>query len=71
LAYRWGYVWELNRLTQREWWPERNRDLAGTWLLELEWLESSGWTGHPYRAYRVVLDERSLEVMHAKRSATK
>jgi len=63
-ANRWGYVWELNRLTSadRKWWPDHMQHLPAEWLLELEWLESSGRSGEPYRAYRVVLDEKNLEV---------
>jgi hypothetical protein len=65
-AHRWGYVWELHRLTNKEWWPKQKRHLSAPWLLELEWLETSGWSGQPYRAYRVVLDERNFEVMARK-----
>jgi hypothetical protein len=61
LAASWGHVWELNRLTKREWLPARAQHLRGDWVLELEWLEHSAWTGKPFRAYRVVLDERNLE----------
>jgi len=58
-AARWGFVWELNRLTKREYLPSRVRHLDGDWILELEWLES--WPfGRPYRAYRKVIDEQNL-----------
>jgi len=67
LAARWGHVWELNRLTKREWLPARAQHLQGDWVLELEWLESSAWTGKPFRAYRVVLDEKNLEATYEKR----
>ena len=63
LAARWGRVWELNRLTSREWWPEHTQHWEGEWLLEIEWLESSAWTGKPYRAYRMVLDEQNLKTV--------
>lgn len=63
LADRWGCLWESNRLTERQWWPERAQALQGEWLLELEWIESSAWTGQPYRAYRIVLDESNLEAL--------
>lgn len=66
LANRWGRVWELNRLQKREWLPERAQHLKGDWVLELEWLESSAWNGRPFRAYRVVLDERNLDVFRRK-----
>src|ERR1051326_1214018 len=55
LAARGGRVWELNRLRPEEL-PVRARHITGDWVLELEWLESSPWTGKPYRAYRRVLD---------------
>lgn len=64
LAARWGHVWELNRLTERSELPARARPLRGDWVLELEWLESSPWTGQPFRAYRVLLDEENLKVAH-------
>jgi len=66
LAARWGHVWELNRLTKREWVPERAQHLQGDSVLELEWLESSAWTGKPFRAYRVVLDEKNLDATYRK-----
>jgi hypothetical protein len=66
LAAHWGHVWELNRLTKREWLPARAQALQGNWVLELEWLESSAWTGKPFRAYRVVLDEKNLEATYDK-----
>lgn len=66
-AARWGHVWELNLVLHREAWPERWRehakDLEGTELLELEWLESSPWSGKPHRAYRVLLSEENLETL--------
>jgi hypothetical protein len=54
LARRWGRVWETNELKPAEL-PKRARHLRGDWILELEWLESSAWTGKPYRAYRRVI----------------
>lgn len=64
LAAQWGRIWELSRLTDREWWPAHMQHLEGDCLLQVEWLESSAWTGKPYRAYRIVLDERNLRVSH-------
>lgn len=69
LANRWGRVWELNRLQRKDWLPERAQHLKGDWVLELEWLESSAWNGQPFRAYRVVLDEKNLEVFRRKGKA--
>jgi hypothetical protein len=66
LAARWGDVWEVNRIQRSEWLPERAQHLQGLWVLELEWLETSGWTGQPYRAYRVVLDETNLQLLHRR-----
>jgi hypothetical protein len=59
LAARRGRVWELNRLRPEEL-PESARHITGDWVLELEWLESSPWTGKPYRAYRRVLNTNSM-----------
>jgi len=65
LAARAGRVWELNRLRQQEL-PERARHLTGEWVLELEWLESSAWTGTPYRAYRRVIDTNNMESLYVR-----
>ena len=65
LAARGGRVWELNRLRQEEL-PERARHITGDWVLELEWLESSPWTGQPYRAYRRVLDTNGMESLYVR-----
>jgi hypothetical protein len=71
LADRWGCLWEANRLTKREWWPEHTRGLPGEWLLEMEWLESRPCGGQPYRAYRVVLDESNLDVLFQRSTKTR
>jgi hypothetical protein len=63
LAARGGRIWELNRL-RPEALPERASHITGDWVLELEWLESSPWTGEPYRAYRRVLDINSMESLY-------
>src|SRR5438094_8786232 len=59
LAGRAGRVWELNRLRQQEL-PERARHVTGEWVLELEWLESSAWTGTPHRNYRRFIGQNHL-----------
>jgi hypothetical protein len=61
-AARVGQIWELKRLRPSEL-PERARHIPGDWVLELEWLESSAWTGEPFRAYRRVLDTNNLAVL--------
>lgn len=68
LAERWGYVWELNRHTRRDYLPPRARTLPGEWILELEWLECAP-SGAPYRAYRQVLDDRNLQTFQRRRRA--
>jgi hypothetical protein len=65
LAARSGRVWELNRLRPEQL-PDRARHITGDWVLELEWLESSPWTGQPYRAYRRVLDTNSMESLYVR-----
>ena len=65
LAGRCGRIWELNRLRPDEL-PDRARHLTGDWVLELEWLESSPWTGQPYRAYRRVLDTNNIESLYGR-----
>jgi hypothetical protein len=63
LAARQGRVWELNRLRPQDL-PDRARHITGDWVLELEWLESSAWTGQPFRAYRRVLDTNNMEILY-------
>ena len=63
LAARRGRVWELNRLRPQDL-PDRARHITGDWVLELEWLESSAWTGQPFRAYRRVLNTNSMESLY-------
>jgi len=65
LAARAGRVWEVNRLRPQEV-PERARHITGDWVLELEWLESSAWTGTPYRAYRHVIDTNNMESLYVR-----
>jgi hypothetical protein len=61
-ANRWGYVNQLRRRSTEEELPERAKHLQGPWILEVIWLECSFWTRHPYRAYRVLIDERNLAI---------
>jgi len=65
LAVRRGRVWELNRLRPQDL-PDRARHITGDWVLELEWIESSAWTGKPFRAYRRVLDTNNMESLYAR-----
>lgn len=65
LAARAGRIWELNRLRPADL-PERARHITGDWVLELEWLESSAWTGHPFRAYRHVIDTNNMESLYVR-----
>lgn len=63
LAARWGKIWELNRLRPEEL-PKRAQHIECDWVLQLEWLESSPWTGEPYRAYRRILDTNNMERLY-------
>ena len=65
LAARAGRVFELNRLRPQDL-PERARHITGDWVLELEWLESSAWTGTPYRAYRHVIDTNNMQSLYVR-----
>ncbi|MBI3417375.1 MAG: hypothetical protein HY043_18945 [Verrucomicrobia bacterium] len=65
LAARWGQVWELDRLRRSDL-PKEAQHIGGERILRLEWLESAPWNGHPYCAYRVVLDEANLPILYAK-----
>ena len=65
LAARHGRIWELNRLRPEEL-PDSAPYITGDWVLVLQWLESSPWTGKPYRAYRRVLDTNSMEILSVR-----
>jgi hypothetical protein len=66
VAADWGRVWEVNRLR-----PEdavaAGRQMTGDWLLELEWLPSSPFSGQPYVAYRAVTDTNNLRILSDKK----
>jgi hypothetical protein len=62
LAADWGRVWEVDRLTPREV-AANGKQIAGDWLLRLEWLESSSFGSGAYVAYRAVIDTNNLQVL--------
>ena len=65
IAADWGRVWEVNRLSPKDVAAD-GRQITGDWLLRLEWLESSPYSGGAYVAYRAVIDTNNLRVL-AKR----
>ena len=66
VAADWGRVWEVNRLR-----PEDavavGRQVTGDWLLRLEWLPSSPFSGRAYVAYRAVTDTNNLRILWDKK----
>ena len=66
IAADWGRVWEVNRLR-----PEdavaNGRKMAGDWLLQLKWLDSSPFSGGAYVAYRAVTDTNNLRILWEKK----
>ena len=62
LAADWGRLWEVDRLTSKDVATDGRR-ITGDWLLRLEWLESSPFTGKPYVAFRAVVDTNNLRVL--------
>ncbi|HUS35807.1 MAG TPA: hypothetical protein VM680_10700 [Verrucomicrobiae bacterium] len=65
LARRSGRVFEIDSLKQNEL-PARAQHLRGGPIIKIEWLESSFWTGTPYRAYRRVLSTNNLQLLHLR-----
>ena len=62
LAAEWGRVWETDRITSNDAAAD-GRQLAGDYLLRLEWLESPFWRGGTYHAYRAVIDTNNLQFL--------
>ncbi len=62
LAADWGRVWEVDRLTPKDM-AANGRQITGEWLLRLEWLESSPFSGGAYVAFRAVIDTNNLRVL--------
>jgi hypothetical protein len=65
LACRSGRVFEIDPLKQNEL-PSRAQHLRGDAIVKIEWLESSFWTGAPYRAYRRVLPTNNLQFLRSR-----
>ena len=67
LASRVGRVWEINLIHTNEHrtLPGRLRHLDGREYTEIEWWESPWWGfgGQPYRAYRILLDPKSRDLL--------
>ena len=67
LAGRVGRIWEINQIHTNEHrtLPRRLRHLNGQEYTEIEWWESPWWDlgGQPYRAYRILLDTTSRDLL--------
>jgi len=70
LARRVGHVWEVNTIHRNEFavLPSRVKPGTNDMVTEIEWWESPWWSGmgKPYRAYRVLLDPQSRELLVAR-----
>lgn len=66
VAADWGRVWEVNRLRPEDAVPD-GRQVTGDWLLQLEWLPSSPFSGRAYVAYRAVTDTNNLRILWDKK----
>ena len=66
LAADWGRVWEVNRLRPEDAVAD-GRQVTGDWLLQLEWLPSSPFSGRAYVAYRAVTDTNNLRILWDKK----
>jgi len=66
LAANWGRVWEVERLRPADW-PARLSRPPSDWLLRLEWIESSPWSGSPYVVFRGVIDTNNLMILWTKK----
>lgn len=65
-AAEWGRVWEVDRLRPEDVTAD-GRKMSGDWLLRLEWLDSSPFSGGAYVAYRVVTDTNNLRILWEKK----
>ena len=70
LARRVGHIWELNRMTPKPPGQFTDNRPARAWpasnevVMEIEWWEGPRPMGlPPYRAYRVFLDQKNLDVL--------
>jgi hypothetical protein len=66
VAADWGRVWEVNRLRSEDAAAD-GRQVAGDWLLQLEWLASSPFSGRAYVAHRAVTDTNNLRILWDKK----
>jgi hypothetical protein len=66
VAADWGRVWEVNRLRPEDAVAD-GRQVTGDWLLQLEWLPSSPFSGRAYVAYRAVTDTNNLRILWDKK----
>ncbi len=66
VAADWGRVWEVNRLRPEDAVAD-GRKMTGDWLLQLEWLPSSPFSGRAYVAYRAVTDTNYLRILWDKK----
>ncbi len=66
LAADWGRVWEVDRLRPQDA-PVHELGLRGDWLLRLEFLPSSPYSGAAYVAYRGVIDTNNLRILWEKK----
>ena len=63
LAAKLGIVFESGYIHRREWWLPHLDHLDGDKLFRIEWLEGSGCSFKPYRAYRILLDESNIRYL--------
>ena len=66
IAADWGRVWEVDRLRAEDAVAD-GRKMTGDWLLRLEWLDSSPFSGGAYVAYRAVRDTNNLRILWEKK----
>ena len=66
VAADWGRVWEVDRLRPEDAVAD-GRKMTGDWLLRLEWLDSSPFSGGAYVAYRAVTDTNNLRILWEKK----
>jgi len=62
LAADWGRVWEVDRLKPNA--SITNGQSSGGYLVRLEWLESSPYSGGAYVVYRPLIDTNNLKVLY-------
>jgi hypothetical protein len=68
IAADWGRIWEVDRIRPED--AVAGRRLSGDYLIRVEWLPSSPYSGRAYAAFRSVTDRNNLNILWEKKYYT-